>query len=50
MHKILVRIAWILLIIIGAPISLAYYALYGFYTGLLDGIYDLRDAVRVAIE
>ena len=50
MHKILVRIAWILLIIIGAPVSLAYYALYGFYTGVLDGIYNLRGAVRMALE
>ena len=50
MHKILVRIACILLIIIGAPVSLIYYALYGFYAGLLDGIYDLRDAVRMALE
>ena len=50
MYKILVRIAYILLIVIGAPVSLTYYALYGFYAGLLDGIYDLRDAVRVALE
>ena len=50
MHKILVRTACILFIVISAPVSLTYYALYGFYAGLLDGIYDLRDAVRVAIE